>query len=1650
MIKPRPLAPPYIVGIGSSAGGLEALKLFISNIPADTRLAYLIAQHMSPQHRAMLTELLAKQTSIPVDVAVDDLPVEAGHIYVCPPNADLCVHDDRLRLTKPSQAIGPKPCIDTLFNSLAGQRGERCAGVVLSGTGSDGAHGSRAIRTKGGLTIAQDPKTAQYGAMPQAAIALGGAELIMAPEDIGHQINALLESPRAPGAPMQRVSSISEGPLDDIINGIWQRQQLDFSKYKDSTIARQLDRRLATLQLDDLKAYAAFVRERPEELDALAKSFLISVTAFFRDGEAFDAIREAIDVIVAGKERGDPIRIWVPGVGTGEEAYSLAILVNEAIRGDVKRNPVQIFATDVDVDAIAHARKGVYPETLLEAMKPGRIARYFTATANGYQIDRRIHEMVIFARQDLTRDPPFLRLDLISCRNVMIYFKPELQQHLFQVFHYALNPGGRLFLGSSEVIGGATNLFKQAHKARIFLRNDLVPPPTPRLTHLHSRISVLNPLQPVAKPPPDPKLLLREQLARAYAPPSVLLDADNKLVELFGPTQPYFQLCEGGAQLDVLRLIRPDLRTELRALIHRVRQGGVASASGQERFADGADTGMRITVAQLSQEEGGSEALRLSFESVERKTGRRRPLEHAPDQIDDGEMEDRLGMLQDELTSTREHLQTVIEELETSNEELLSLNEEMQASGEELQASNEELATANEELQATNEELSTVNDELQDKTQEVVSTLEDLENIQDAASVAIVVLDRDLLISRFNARAVRQIGLTEGDIGHNLTALPIRLPQSGIQSRLRKAIDGTTIEPFELDLGDGVCQIDIRPYLDKEGNIKGAVLSMADITELKNRELALREANRLFETFAAANQAVIWVQEPGFGPMRYVNPAFRQLYGLDPQMLLRDPEYLFKVMHEADAEALRQAHQHTTDAPWSVLTRIIHPKDGAIHWLRTRAFPIQEGGRLRYLVGFTFDVTADLEQGAGDVDLCRLFELLVDTGTDGIVGFDADARVLFANGAVQPLLALEDETLVGKPAEAVLRGDEAELLVKLIGLPQRQRRTLKRSLTAAAGGQRRPREVILSTEPIALGGRAAAIAIFRNPTAERGMLRQLQIADSVFRTTRDGVMVLDDETRIIFVNPALERILRRDEATLMGGVPEIFPARAARSAFNADIWQALERDGRWSGEVRARVGDGDFVVLETEVSVLERANLDDLGHYMVVVTDITQRHAFEEIIYHQANFDALTGLPNRVLLGERFELELRHARREEHGVTLMFIDLDRFKEVNDSLGHEAGDALLVTVAERIKGLVRASDTLSRFGGDEFVLLLPGYQRTQAPELTARAVLEALEQPMEIKGQTLFVSASIGIAVFPQDGTEPSELLRNADAAMYQAKTAGRHGFAFFRPSMNAGAMDRVRLEAELRLALANGELCVHYQPIVVTQTGLPCGLEALVRWRHPERGLLAPGTFIPYAEESGLIEPITRVVLADARARLANWRRRIDAALEVTVNMSPQLLRQIPLAQLFGDEDDPDLNGLVIEVTESLFTDVGNARVAGNLSWLAARGACIALDDFGTGYSSLASVRDLAVDVIKIDRSLVADAPDDPRDAALVQAGIAMAHGLGALVVAEGVETERQSQTMHRLGADRLQGFLFARPIPPEQADAYLVDCLTSSAEAGT
>ena len=560
----------FVVGIGASAGGLEALRPFVANLPIQSNMAYIVAQHLSPQHRSMMVQLLGRETALPVVEAADGMMIEADTIYVTPPNRDAAVCDDgRLSLRRPSAEIGPKPSINHLLASLARTQGERAVGVILSGTGSDGAHGVRAIKAAGGIAVAQEPGSAKYDMMPKAAIASGGIDLVLTPPEIARQLSRIAASPRGIGA--QPAAELPPASLQDILERIRRRTRLDFANYKEPTIGRQIDRRMATLQIPDLDAYVAHIEAHPDELDTLSRSFLISVTSFFRDRDAFGSLKSALAALITGKTPGDSIRVWVPGCATGEEAYSIAILLAEMLGEDLGGYSVQVFGTDIDTDATNHARRGIYAEPSVEGLDPRILSTYFAPQGREYVIDRRIRDLVVFARHDLAADPPFLRTDLISCRNVLIYFKPVLQERVLKVFHFALARGGLLFLGKSEAASHGTALFDPVPGAvKVFRRRNVATPNPVRFTRTFE--TSIAPLATAPEDRPVPSAdIAKTRLLESYAPPSILVRNSYDCVHVHGNVTPFLQIAGGRIDLNLLSMIHPQFRTDLRALLHKSR-----------------------------------------------------------------------------------------------------------------------------------------------------------------------------------------------------------------------------------------------------------------------------------------------------------------------------------------------------------------------------------------------------------------------------------------------------------------------------------------------------------------------------------------------------------------------------------------------------------------------------------------------------------------------------------------------------------------------------------------------------------------------------------------------------------------------------------------------------------------------------------------------------------------------------------------------------------------------------------------------------------------------------------------------------------------------------------------------------------------------
>jgi len=825
----------YVVGIGASAGGLEALKPFVANLPISANMAYVIVQHLSPAYRSMMVQLLARETKLPVEEIKDGTALAPNTIYITPPNKDVRVKNSTLWLREPSAPLGPKPSVDVFFASLAEDRGQHAIGVILSGTGSDGAHGMRAIKASGGLTVAQEPETAKYDGMPKAAIDSGCVDQTLPPDGIGPELASISRFPR-PVVHQKSEESKTQDTITEIFLLVRKRTDVDFTQYKLNTVRRRLERRMAANRIETLGAYLDFVQRQPAELDLLCKDILISVTSFFRDAKAFEDIKVTLAELLETKRPGDSIRVWVPACATGEEAYSFAMMLTDLLGGDAARSyKIQVFATDIDLDAMRHARKGTYSATVVEGLDKAYVSKYFDALGQNYQIKKPIREMVVFARQDLIKDPPFVKVDVISCRNVLIYFNSDLQDRIFQVFHYALNPEGHLFLGKSESVGRCADLFRSIRTtSKIFQKRMGGRPTNPAFGAFRLKVSeaseTMLPLGVASI-----ETIVRDGFVKACMPASVAVNENLDILYYHGDVDGFVRFPQGRPNQNLGKLIADDFRIDLRALVHRARETGAITQGGkrQLRGREG-DFLARLVVRPLSSEGATDKLFLVSCETVE-APGEASPVEasEAPGN------EIRLMELEQELTATREHLQTVVEELETSNEELQALNEEMQAANEELQSSNEELETSNEELQSTNEELTTVNEELQVRTSDLAGANADLQNIQDNVGFPMLVVDKALRITRFSPQAARLFGLLPSDTGQLITAVPSQFHIRDLRTLLTGVIAGGGSHEEIMDADGRIYRMGIVPYRDLREQTAGAILTFIDETELRTTQKTL-------------------------------------------------------------------------------------------------------------------------------------------------------------------------------------------------------------------------------------------------------------------------------------------------------------------------------------------------------------------------------------------------------------------------------------------------------------------------------------------------------------------------------------------------------------------------------------------------------------------------------------------------------------------------------------------------------------------------------------------------------------------------------------------------------------------------------------------
>ena len=1024
-------SPLLTVGIGASAGGLEAYQTFFKSMPPNSGMAFVIVQHLFPRKPSMLAELLARRTAMPVQEAKDGLRIEPDHVYIIPPNASLGVERGRLRVIVPLAPERRQTVIDDFFGSLAADQGANAVCIILSGAGHEGTLGVKAVKEHGGLTMAQNVATAAHASMPRSAAAAGFVDQVL---DVDKMPQALLDY----AANLRRINGHGgarpiQASLSDHLRRIHallrDQRGHDFSRYKENTVLRRVQRRMQVLHLADVGSYVERLAADLAETDHLFRDLLVGVTRFFRDPAAFEALgQHVIKPLVASRPAGERIRVWVPGCGSGEEPYSIAILFLEAFAELEQPPELQIFGTDLDEAALAAARAGVYSSAALAEMPSSRLKRFFLPDEGLYRVTKGLRATCMFAIQNVVSDPPFSRLDLISCRNLLIYFRSDLQERLLPLFHYALREEGALFLGSAETIGrhGGRLFTPIDRKQRIFRRRVARAPtrpsfPADSLTRPGRDARGL----PETRPEPSPSQWAEGVMFSHFTPAFVVIDEHFEVIRFSAQLAPFLDPTAGNATLNVFSLIHRDLRMELRAALQKARND--RSEVRQEGIRLRRESGESSLIDLIVEPRVVADRESVDFFLVifrEGATGLARSQSGDSVVPDDA----RAAQLEYELGATRERLHTSIEQLETLNEELASSNEELLSSNEELQSSNEELEASHEELQSLNEELETVNNELRDKVDELDRAHNDLLNLFDSTAIATVFLDPDLRIKRFTPALTEVIAVRPGDEGRLVGDFALKFEYARLLDDVRAAVGGGAIQEVEVTRSeDGrIYLLRIAPYVTTERTIEGAVLTFVDISRVKEVEQQLRTYRNRSEIAIAASRGGLYEHAVPPGPDTYYSERWIQLLGyagneLPEPRAFRD--WLSLHAHPDDRVAFVDAYERLVrgEVVDNSLQIRLHHKDGHWVWVRYACQPIErdaDGHPVR-VAGLMFDTST--EHGAADElrQALRHLHLALDAGGMGMWEWDVASHGVVWDEQIFALLGL-DPALTRPSPEAFL------------------------------------------------------------------------------------------------------------------------------------------------------------------------------------------------------------------------------------------------------------------------------------------------------------------------------------------------------------------------------------------------------------------------------------------------------------------------------------------------------------------------------------------------------------------------------------------------------------------------------------------------------
>jgi|JI10StandDraft_1071094.scaffolds.fasta_scaffold00656_34 two-component system CheB/CheR fusion protein len=1215
MITEKIKKPFYIAGIGSSAGGLEALQDFLSHLPENLKnVAFIVAQHLSPTHKSMLVQLLSRETKLLVSEAKNGDTVEPNNIYITPPDNEISISGGKIWLQRPKGGIGPKPSVDILFQSLAEDIKENAIGIILSGTGSDGAIGVRHIKSTGGFVIVQEPQTAKYNGMPLASIETGLVDMVLAPDKMGEELSEITQNESYPRDLQLSAIENDSDSLESIFKLLSRRTGTDFANYKPSTIGRRLQKRLSSLKVNSIEDYLTYIEKNPQELDSLFNMILIGVTSFFRDANAFSEFEKVLLKIINSKAEGEPIRIWAPGCATGEEAYSLAILLSKNLKEKISDYNVQIFATDIDEKAITIARKGIYSTESLKEVPDDLVNQFFLKKGNQFELLKSVRSLVLFSKHDLTSNPPFLKLDLICCRNLLIYFGSFLQKQIIPLFHYALKPNGYLFLGKSETVGQYTDLFNtEDGKSKIFQRK--------RGGKLHSvQFSTFRPtskifptqaIGPKQKGEQSLSDVIKETIFNTFESPYLLVNDTLDIQEISGDVGLYISIAEGAMNANIFKLVNKDLLIELRSILTKAVRDRIQQRSGILKFNFyGAIHYVRIKIKPLLFSETTKDLFLVIFEKQD-------PEDFAPiitlsETI--REENPRILELEHELNATKEHLQTYIEELETSNEELQSLNEEMQSTNEELQSSNEELETSNEELQSTNEEiqiayseLKAVNEELEEKDRLLINLKANERALLDNTLQSFFLVDKSYRIITFNQKATDTINQLYGKTlkaGDSIFDLISSKNLESFRGNFSEALKGTSTTGEQKILqpnGSFASYLyNLTPAIREGSFIENVSMSLLDITHLRNLQTELNTSEKLLASVFETNSIGISITDKN-GYFVNVNQGYCDLYGYTREELIGF--HFTKVVPKAFKERLTSLHdlfiegKEELAAEWTA-----QRKDGSLIDIFASASLLVQGDGTRYKITSVRDITENK----------KYKNLLEETQESASVGgwqFDSITNELSWTEETFKVFGLDSSFQLSLESMSKLFEDEAKIIFQ---------NSIAKTLTLGEAFDLELQTVTRNNTNLWIRATCKPISVydkviklfgtFQNITSLKESALKLKESEDLFRSIyeniKDGIFISYPNGEIIKTNYAASEIFGYTESEFLSLSLQSLFAISEKQMY--DSMDSLKQNGTFQAESKSIHKNGNHFPCEVYSSTFKLANGED--RVCTIIRDLSERN----------------------------------------------------------------------------------------------------------------------------------------------------------------------------------------------------------------------------------------------------------------------------------------------------------------------------------------------------------------------------------------------------------------------------------------------------------